>query len=594
VRDERGAFIIIWALLAIALFAMVAIVVDLGQLRTARRNNQSVADLAALAAGQNLGNGRPQQACADAWSYLLSNVGDMPAGATSPCGSVPTACPSPVPVLASRTYTTTANPFTVTITYPVTDADIADPKFGGVGSNDGQVCQRMRVSIKRSLTAFFAGVVNQRNLSTSASAVVRSNRSVPTDKPSLWLLEPAKCQSLTTSGSGSIEVGSTTPPKPGFITVDSAGTGAGCGSTIESGGSSHIYALPASGTPSGIIALFALPLNATCNDAPTACSQGDISSGKISPAPVNRVTRATRSPVDWQFNCKSDNDGNDATSIYPDYRSVPLVPIPDCPESSIRDPYMDQLRTTVKTTVGQVPGGGTWTTWSPTQSCSPGVGTLTVTTGNWYVNCPAGFNVGNNTTVEINGNVVFDGPVSVGNGGTLRINTANTNTTMANTSTTCAPADPTETPPKLCAGSSSQKAAYVFMRNGNLDVRQNLTLMKTMLYQHNGYINIIAGAVPIWTSPDEGAFTGLSFWNEKPSSSATDFQLLGGGTMQLEGTFFTPEAAPLRLRGGGLQNALQAQFISNSLDVGGNGVLSLDPLTNKGVAISTPTGVLIR
>jgi hypothetical protein len=165
---------------------------------------------------------------------------------------------------------------------------------------------------------------------------------------------------------------------------------------------------------------------------------------------------------------------------------------------------------------------------------------------------------------------------------------------MATTSLTCAPIDPATTPPKLCPTTSSLKAAYIFMRNGNLDVRDRLTFNHTTLYQHNGFINVIAGAVPNWTSPDEGAFRGLSYWNEKPSNSATDFQLLGGGAMQLEGTFFTPEARPLRLRGGGLQNALQAQFISNSLDVGGNGVLSLDPLTNKGVAISTPAGVLIR
>lgn len=588
-RDERGAFLIIWALLAIALFAMVAIVIDLGQLRTARRDNQATADLAALAAGQNLGNGLPRQACNDAWSYLKSNVPDLPTSATSPCGTVPTACPSPVPALASRTYTTTAAPYIVTITYPVTDADIADPKFGGVGTNDGQVCQRMQVSVRRSLTAFFAGVINQRDLSTSASAVVRSNRSTPTDKPSLWLLEPSLCNSLTTSGTGAVEVGSTSPPKPGFITVDSAGTGAGCGNTISSGGSSHIWALPATGTPAGTISLFALPLNGSCNTTPAACSQGDVSSGRLSPAPTNRSTRATRSPVDHQFNCKSDNDGNDATSIYPNYRSSPLVQIPDCADAAIRPAYIDGLRAAIGT-AGQPAG---FVPWAP-RSCSPG--TMTLARNNWYVDCPGGFSVPNGSTVEINGNVVFTGNVTVQNGGTLRINTSTTDAPVSLTTTapSCAPADPTTTPPALCPTRSSQKAAYIYMRNGSLDVRQNFVLNRTTLYQHNGYLNIQSGALPVWTSPDEGAFTGLALWNEKIATSASDFQLLGGGSMVLEGTFFTPEAKPLRLRGGGLQNALQAQFISNSLDVGGNGVLSLDPLTNKGVSTSTPAGVLIR
>ena len=585
-RDERGAFLIIWALLAIALFAMVAIVVDLGQLRTARRDNQSTADLAALAAGLNLGNGLPRQACADVWSYLESNVSDLPASASSPCGSVPTLCPSPVPALAARTFTTTAAPYTIAITYPVTDADISDPKFGGTGTNDGTVCQRMGVKITKSLTAFFAGVIDQRNLTTSGSAVVRSNRDPGVDKPSLWLLEPSACGSLTTSGGGSVEVGKTTPAKPGFITVDSAGTGSGCGSTISSGGSSHIHALPASGSPAGVISLFALPLNASCNSNPTACSQGDVSSGRVSPQPTNRPTRATRSPVDWQFNCKNDNDGNDATSIYPDYRSSPLVQIPDCPTG--RPAYIDALRAFVGTS-GQ-PQSGVWTRWTTSRSCSPPTGTTTVTANTW-VDCPGGFTVGNNTVVEINGNVVFDGPVNVGNGGTLRVNANNPVATM---SPSCAPADPTVTFPAFCGTESSAKAAWIYMRNGNLDVRQNFILNKTTLYQHNGYINIIAGALPQWTSPDEGGFTGLALWNEKVSSSSTDFQLLGGGAMVLEGTFFVPEAKPLRLRGGGLQNALQAQFISNSLDVGGNGVLSLDPLTSKGVSVTVPVGILIR
>jgi hypothetical protein len=314
-----------------------------------------------------------------------------------------------------------------------------------------------------------------------------------------------------------------------------------------------------------------------------------VSSGRITPQPTNRSTRATRAPVDWQFNCKSDNDGNDATSIYPNYRNSPLVQIPDCPDSPARPAYIDLLRTYVNGVAATpIPPTG-WTLWSP-RSCSPG--SITVT-GNVRVDCPGGFNVGNGTTVTINGNVIFDGPVNVGNGGTLSVNALNGVPSMSTYDATCAPTDP-EAAPASCPQYSSAAAAWVYMRNGNLDVRDTLRLKNTMLYQHNGFINVIAGATPIWESPDEGGFRGLAYWNEKPSTSSTDYQLLGGGQMQLEGTFFTPEARPLRLRGGGLQNALQAQFISNSLDVGGNGVLSLDPLTDKGTSVTAPTGVLIR
>jgi len=52
--DERGAFIVLWALLITALLIMVAIVIDLGNARSVRRSDQSVADFSALAAGDNL------------------------------------------------------------------------------------------------------------------------------------------------------------------------------------------------------------------------------------------------------------------------------------------------------------------------------------------------------------------------------------------------------------------------------------------------------------------------------------------------------------------------------------------------------------
>ena len=580
-----------WALLIVAILVMVAIVVDLGNARATRRDNQSAADLAGLAAGFNLGNSRPRLACVDAWSYLQANAEDFPTNATSPCSNVPTSCPNPVPALASRTHTAVAGEYTINIVYPVTDADIADPKFGGVGANDGQTCQRMKVEVVRTVPQLFSRVIGYKTLNPAASAVVRSGKAVPIDKPSLWLLEPKDCPSLSTGGTAAIQVGTAT--NPGLISVDSNGAGAGCSGTsptIAAGGSTAIRAIPTSGTPMGAISLFGLGTGNSCNDAPNACNQGDVSSGRISPQPIGRPTRATRAPVDHQFNCKSDLDGNENTSIYPPYRTTPeRVEIPDCPDAPGRPAYIDQLKAAVGVTPGVMPGGGgTWNVWAPARSCN--APNFTSLSGNWWINCP-NFNVPNATTVSLNGNVVFDGNVSVGNGGNLQVNTNNPIASMSTLGAACAPVDPEVTPPTLCPSFSSQKAAYVFMRGGVLDVRERMTLHKTALYQHTGHINIIAGATPIWTSPDEGAFRGLSLWSE---TSSTNYQILGGGSMNLEGTFFTPEAKPMRLTGGGAQNALQAQFISNALLVQGNAVLALEPLTTKGVSQNSPVGALIR
>src|SRR5262245_44804693 len=75
--SERGAFVVLWSLLLVGLFAMVAIVIDLGQQRAAKSHLQSTADLAALAAGSQFSTalGRnPRRACEDAIRYVNKNL----------------------------------------------------------------------------------------------------------------------------------------------------------------------------------------------------------------------------------------------------------------------------------------------------------------------------------------------------------------------------------------------------------------------------------------------------------------------------------------------------------------------------------------
>ena len=51
-----------------------------------------------------------------------------------------------------------------------------------------------------------------------------------------------------------------------------------------------------------------------------------------------------------------------------------------------------------------------------------------------------------------------------------------------------------------------------------------------------------------WTAPTAGPFNAISFWSEFPSSN---FQINGGAGVTLGGVFFTPEAKPFSLAGGG-------------------------------------------
>src|SRR4051794_3112496 len=80
-RDDEGGFVIILtSLLMVGLLSMVALVVDMGALRTFRRSTQSTADFAALAAGAELGTPTgqdPVAACQSAIRYVNVNLHDL-------------------------------------------------------------------------------------------------------------------------------------------------------------------------------------------------------------------------------------------------------------------------------------------------------------------------------------------------------------------------------------------------------------------------------------------------------------------------------------------------------------------------------------
>src|SRR3954466_6433130 len=79
-RDDRGFVIILTSLLMVGLLSMVALVVDMGALRTFRRSTQNVADFAALAAGAELGTATgqdPVNACRAAIRDIDINLRDL-------------------------------------------------------------------------------------------------------------------------------------------------------------------------------------------------------------------------------------------------------------------------------------------------------------------------------------------------------------------------------------------------------------------------------------------------------------------------------------------------------------------------------------
>ena len=131
----------------------------------------------------------------------------------------------------------------------------------------------------------------------------------------------------------------------------------------------------------------------------------------------------------------------------------------------------------------------------------------------------------------------------------------------------------------------------VKLGTGDLNVTGgSLNFHHTVVYQKGGALKDTGGSSPTWSPPTEGPFAGLSLWSE----ASTGYTINGGGGLDLSGVFFTPEANPFKITGGGGVTQQHAQFISYHLKISGNGALNLAPDTTLYVAIPPRAGTLIR
>ena len=574
-RDERGASLVIFALLLVVLLGFSALLVDEGQARASRRDAQSISDMAALGGGESLSNGSPALACQDAVTYVNTNTPDLSPKitASSFCAQAgnnvaATTC-SVSGGLTQAKPTTTVGRYTITVVYPVLASDITDSHLsGGAGLNDGSPCQRMGVKVAITNSAVFGGVLGNNGIQTSRMAVVKASTSTQKEVPALWLLDPFDCTSLTSTGGSRITVGvSTSPVIPGLIAIDSDGTSCTGGqTTITASNSSFITAVPSSGSSAGKISLYAMPAGSTvCSTAVHSCDPANVSSGAISPQPKSTDTRATRAPVDWKYNCKTG---------YPDYHGIDIE---DCGDTATSSPYVDNLSTAIGTS-GQPTG---FQRWTDSHNCNVATGTTTVS-GNWWINCN-NFQIGNSTIVNINGNVVFEKEIAITGSGQLNLNTANATSSLPSS---CVP--PLTTP---CTTSSSSAAAFAYMRGGNLTSSGATNFNHVALIQKGGFVKMTGGSAPIWSAPTEGPFKALALWSDFASNQ---YQINGGATMALNGVFFTPEAVPFSISGGSPVDQQQAQFISRQLTISGGANLVMAPDEQNFVSLPPKKGVLIR
>ncbi|MFM7068998.1 MAG: pilus assembly protein TadG-related protein [Actinomycetes bacterium] len=562
-HSERGAVAVLVGLMMFALLVMAALVLDIGYARVRVSGTQSAVDLAALAAGPQLGADKPTTACEDALKNLATNVSDLASVNSSTfCSGMGTTVCSGAGGQAKPQ--TTAGGTTLQITYPALDSDITAKSATTPWVNDGTACRRMKISITSSATTTFGKIVGITSLPITRSATVLGRAVTTGDVPALWLLDPTGCTPLNVTGGSQLTAGKDAPDAaPGLIAIDSDGSACSSNQTTisASGTGSFLKAVPQSGTDLGKISLFGLSATASTCAAP-ACSATDVSAGRVSPQPVSQSSRATRAPVDWKYNCKT---------TYPNYRGIAIE---GC--SSGTPPYVDNLKAAIGTS-GQPAGFQKWTS---TYSCNAASATVS---GNWWIDCNT-LTIGNGTNLVFNGgNIVMDGSLKM-TGGTFTVNTANPAASM---SSPCLPTT-VVTP---CTTSSSAKAAFIYQRAGDIDITGGvLNLQKTAVIQVNGYL-LVNSSPPTWIAPTEGPFSGLSFWSE---ASSNKYQMAGGAGVLLSGVFFTPNADPFSLSGGGTWGQQSAQFISFRLSVSGGGTATLVPDLNLVGLRSTKPGLLIR
>lgn len=651
-RDERGSFIVLWAVLMLAMLTMVAIVIDLGAKRTYRRTNKSITDFAALAAGPKLAAGAPRVACRNALQNIRVNAERAPLNSitdteiTTTCDGLVATCPSPpVATLSSPPLFKTPS-HVVTVSYPVVDADIVDPRLaGGTGLADGtNPCERMQIQIAQTEPTSFAGVIGVSQQTSVTSSLVRASADEsPTQTAALVVLERVECGALTTSGGlGSVLVIAADATTPGQIHADTEATASSpaCSGTTKRAfavygeklvpsapegraGQPSILAEPApSGAPPGSCAVPAggVPgiLDVVALNTNPARAASDVPTG-VCPVPRAGVI-SSRKPVDEKYN------------------PAATAPITALRSAAAASPTTAAAALAAGYTIFPDPAVAT-------DSCTMNTPRV-VTEAKVYINCP----ILNAVDLTFSGSTfVAAGEISVASSARLLFPVAerlvvrgcapcggsDTGVSIQGTflfGSTLASGVPTPCGTSVAAGSREMVVLSGPIKTGSSSVT---SLCRTFLYLANqaspyqdttaavsascvdpatpcprnggtdgdGYITMF-GTID-WSAPNEQLtppdathqYEDLALWTEagtNASPNAFDSEIKGSSAIKTSGVFFLPNARIEFSGQGDLNQVLNAQFIARKLEVSGQGTLKMRADPRNSVQIPEPAWALIR
>jgi hypothetical protein len=549
---------ILLAFTMVLLLGVAALAVDLAAMRYDLRAAQLASDAAATAGAIHIdpvAGSDAEEACQVAWEYLLENIQDEGPTSTPPtCANFSGGCPA-----NARTESAWAGPYEFAIVHPVPDGHdfmAGQPLHLDI---DGAACQRLGVSVERTRDFTFGRVIGFVAGTPSADSVARiAVRPGEGELVPLLVLEPTGCNALFTSGQGAITV-NFFEDVPGIIAVDSDGSKSSnpntCSPnnryTINSNDNAlnWIRAIP---TPDGIASVI---LSYALSGAPSAnpaksYETVDVTSGRLSPQPTATERRITRAPIDWRYNCKPSYDPY-----------LGFVEVQGCSGS---DPaHIDNLRAAY----GGSGNPGFVHRWTNHHPCFlNNAGTISES-GNWWIDCPGGFRINQDTIVTLDGgDLVFDGGIDIGSNGQLHINP------------------------------SESSDHVVFLRSGDVvkgGGDSKLTMRQTFVYMESGRVDIGGGSGPDslqWSAPLDGNFEDLALWAE----ASLQFGISGQGGNTLEGTFFTPLADPFSLTGQAGQFQTFAQFLTRRLEVKGLGEVFMTPDPDRSTRLPIRGIMLIR
>lgn len=619
------------------MMVIVALVIDMGLVRQNRQADKSSTDFAAAAGIRGLDDGsgyvKVWKGICTARDYLVANSAEFSSLVhvnasggliADPCTSPPnTICDGPS---TWGTYTGLADDGRVKVVikngYDIAASGFTEDGAEYAGDLGGGPCDHLAVIVEHAEDAAFGGVAGASGYETVVRSVARLVQGEDGDTvAALVLLEPDDCQVLTTGGTGDTTIHIYGNRRsPGVIHADSIGNDEGCNKPIFSVDGDvdvpRIVAFRAEEQDPetnlfapGLISARSLngePSAGPENTAPgtdRVCAQVEPddcfgSGGGSSPSPRGLVGRhrvdlryreAVLSRQQRAFDLFEHEGGWTADdAIAENFEVVECsdprteytaekVFIHNCP-----NPGFPAAGKTFASSVEEVVIRGSFQLQGDVQFESP----ATV-----YVEGGSGTSIaiGNDNALRVNDGhssdcvdrygdeagaraafVLWQGSIQV-NGGLLR---------MCQTT--------------LLLLDGSQGGCPVPSENGTWPPSDNGC---------DGYLGGTGGEID-WTAPnvkndpDEPAtgddfdrFEDLALWSETSGS----WRVAGNGGLHLAGIFFTPNANPFSLRGGGVINLDDAQFITRKLTVGGGGVMGMRPEPHNSVQIPVLGGfTLVR